>query len=94
MGPSGSLMWADDAHAGHRVVSCWRASRTLDVSAVTRTGLTRQTPPSRSASPSGAQISRPGPDRRTATQVAVSGQVATASWTLRSAGTGVPPKYS
>src|SRR5215469_8692389 len=79
---------------GHRPRTRCRASRAAETSGVTRTGFTRHTPPSRSSRPSGAQTSMsvPVPDSRTATQVAVSGQVATASCTLPNASTGGPPK--
>ena len=65
---------------GHRWATPLRTTRRWYSSTVTRRGFRRQTPPSRSASPQGANTSRESSAQsRTATAVAVSGQVATPS---------------
>ncbi len=73
-------------NAGSAIRLVW--TRRQHSSTLTRRGLRRQTPSSRSDSPHGATIaSRPSSVRCTATAVAVSGQVATPSAVLASGGT-------
>jgi len=78
-------------NAGSAIRLVW--TRRQYSSTLTRRGLRRQTPSSRSDSPHGATIaSRPSSVRCTATAVAVSGQVATPSAVLASGGTPKPKR--
>lgn len=78
---------------GQRSATRLRTRRRRYSSTVTRHGLRRQTPPSRSASPHGAKTSSPSSARKqTATAVAVSGQVATPAAAEPSGATRTPKR--
>lgn len=72
--------WSMILTCGQRLANCLLLTRRRYCSTVTRRGLRRQTIPNRSSRPHGATTwMRSPPRRRTATAVAVSGQVATPS---------------